>query len=220
MQLNPEELSKKDAYKLLIGSVVPRPIAWVSTVSKEGEHNLAPFSFFNVASRRPPMLSLSIGPGVQEREGTVKDTLQNIRDTESFVINIVPAALANEMHISSSHFAEEVDEFRKTGLTAEASSKVAAPQVKEAPISMECTLDRIIELGEDHLVLGKLVSFNIEDSYYKDGYINIEKLQPIGRLAGDYTFVEKIFDLPHPNLQEVMPQVKMQKGGGTIDAKN
>lgn len=211
MELNPKDLTKKEMYKLLIGSVVPRPIAWVSTVSKDGERNLAPFSFFNVASRKPPMLSISIGPGVQEREGTVKDTLQNIRDTGEFVINIVTGPLANEMQLSSSHFAEEVDEFAKTGLTPVPGSKVKAPRMKEAPISMECKLDRIIELGEDHLVLGELVAFNIEDSYYNNGYINIEKLRPLGRLAGNYSFVEKVFDLPHENLEAVMPEVEVQR---------
>jgi flavin reductase (DIM6/NTAB) family NADH-FMN oxidoreductase RutF len=202
MELYPEDLTKKEMYKLLIGSVVPRPIAWVSTVSRHGENNLAPFSFFNVASRKPPILSISIGPGVQERGGTIKDTLTNIRNTGEFVVNVVTASLADEMHISSKHFPEETDEFVKAGLTPAPGRKVKAPQVKEAPISMECELDRILELGEDHLVLGKLVAFTIEDSYYKNGYIDIEKLRPVGRLAGNYTLVEKIFDLPYNDLEK------------------
>ncbi len=116
MIIDPSNLEVQEGYKLLIGSVVPRPIAWTSTVSREGTYNLAPFSFFTVASRNPPMLCISVGPR-QGDGGPTKDTLENIEDTEEFVINIVSLALSNKMHESSKNHPPEADEFEKAGLT-------------------------------------------------------------------------------------------------------
>ncbi|WP_244445011.1 flavin reductase family protein [Oceanobacillus jeddahense] len=113
MLIDPARLSEKELYKLLIGSVVPRPIAWVSTKSKEGIFNLSPFSFFNVAPTKPSIFSISISPGTREREGNVKGTLKNIRDTKEFVINIVNASLAEAMKISAENLPPEMDEFQK-----------------------------------------------------------------------------------------------------------
>lgn len=184
-------------YKLLAGAVVPRPIAWVSTISKGGINNLAPFSFFTVASRNPPMLCFSVGPGVDEREGTVKDTLQNIMDTDEFVINIVSLPLAKAMHRSSESLQAEVDEFEVVGVTPEECIVVKASRVKEAPISIECQLEKILSLGTDNLVIGRVVRYHINDDIYMEGdKVNIEKLQPVGRLAGRYAYVDEFFSLP------------------------
>lgn len=204
MIINPDNLTAKENYKLLIGSVVPRPIAWVSTVSNEGKRNLAPFSFFTVASRKPPMLVISIGPGVGEREGTVKDTLRNIRDQKEYVINIVTASLGNEMHRSAENFSSDIDEFTYTGLTPVESAMVRPPRVKEAPINMECKLHDIIKLGDDHLVIGQMVQYHVWDELYEKGRINLEKLAPLGRLAGNYSLVETVFSLPNDNLEEFL----------------
>lgn len=214
MIINPDELNAKDTYKLLIGAVVPRPIAWVSTVSSEGKLNLAPFSFFTVASRKPPILAISIGPGVGEREGTVKDTLANIKEQKQYVINIATAALGNEMHRSSENLSEEVDEFEYTGLTPVASEIVKAPRVGEAPINMECELYDIIQLGGDHLILGRVVRYHVKDELYEKGRINLEKLAPIGRLAGNYSMVDKIFSLPDENLKDHLKVPVDVSGGG------
>lgn len=162
MIVDPGNLSGKDAYKLLIGSVVPRPIAWISTVGADGINNLAPFSFYTVASRNPPTLCISIGERSDDL-GPVKDSLKNIRDTESFVVNVVSVSLANAMHESSGGHPPEADEFEAAGLSAVSSGAVEAPRVGEALISMECRLDRIIPVGEDHLVLGTVVLFHIRD---------------------------------------------------------
>jgi flavin reductase (DIM6/NTAB) family NADH-FMN oxidoreductase RutF len=199
MIIDPSKLPTSEVYKLLTGAVLPRPIAWVSTVSKEGINNLAPYSFFTVASRQPPTLCISIGEGIQEREGTVKDTLVNIQEMEDFVINIASLTLGNEMHNSSINFQSEVDEFKAVGVTAVRSEKVHSPRVLEAPISMECKLHRIIQIGTDHLVLGQVVCYHIHDDVYLEpNKVNLEKLNPIGRLAGGkYTLVEKVFGLPH-----------------------
>ncbi|OOE12479.1 flavin reductase family protein [Fictibacillus arsenicus] len=197
MQFDPKELTEKDVYKLLIGSVVPRPIAWVSTISTEGVVNLAPFSFFNVASRNPPMLCISIGPGVGEREGTEKDTLVNIRNQKEFVINVVPSSLGNEMQKTSENLPSEVDEFEAAGLTTLDSTVVKPKRVKEAPIQMECQLEQVIQLGSDHLVIGRMVRYHINDDYYLGNYkVDLEKLQPLGRLAGNYSESTEFFSLP------------------------
>jgi flavin reductase (DIM6/NTAB) family NADH-FMN oxidoreductase RutF len=193
--LDPSELDPQSRYKLLIGAVVPRPIAWTSTVDPAGVRNLAPFSFFTVASRNPPMLCISVGPRVQRPPDT-KDTLSNIEETGEFVINIVSLPLSNTMYESSKSHPPEADEFEKSGLTPAPCEVVGAPRVSEAGVSMECVLDRVLELGTDHLVIGRMVRFHVRDDLYENGRINVEKLQPLGRLAGNYTKVETIFELP------------------------
>jgi flavin reductase (DIM6/NTAB) family NADH-FMN oxidoreductase RutF len=197
VQFDPKELTEKDVYKLLVGSVVPRPIAWVSTISTEGVVNLAPFSFFNVASRNPPMLCISIGPGVGEREGTEKDTLVNIRNQKEFVINVVTSTLGNEMQKTSENLPSDVDEFEAAGLTTLDSTIVKPMRVKEAPIQMECQLEQIIQLGSDYLVIGRMVRYHINDDYYLGNYkVDLEKLQPLGRFAGNYSESREFFSLP------------------------
>lgn len=204
MIIDPTKQTSKENYKLLIGSVLPRPIAWVSSVSSAGELNLAPFSFFTVASRNPPMLIFSIGEGVEERAGTVKDTLKNIREREEFVVNIVSAALANEMAKTGEHVAPDVDEFAYAGLTPARSEAVSVPRVKEAPVSMECELVQVIPLGDDHLVIGKVLRYHVADELYNNGRIDTKKLAPIGRLAGNYSPVESMFSLPNEYLEEYL----------------
>jgi flavin reductase (DIM6/NTAB) family NADH-FMN oxidoreductase RutF len=197
--IDPSNLEVQEGYKLLIGSVVPRPIAWTSTVSREGTYNLAPFSFFTVASRNPPMLCISVGPR-QGEDGATKDTLDNIEGTEEFVINIVSLALSNKMHESSKNHPPEADEFEKAGLTPAACEVVNAPRVEEAGVSMECLLDRVLSLGSDHLVIGRMVRFHVRDELYKDGRIDVAALDPLGRLTGNYTRIQTIFDLPAEDL--------------------
>jgi flavin reductase (DIM6/NTAB) family NADH-FMN oxidoreductase RutF len=193
--IDPDTLDPQSRYKLLIGSVVPRPIAWTSTVSGEGVHNLAPFSFFTVASRNPPMLCISVGPRTDQPPDT-KDTLNNIAEMGEFVINIVSLPLSNSMYESSGAHPPKADEFEKAGLTPAPCEVVTAPRVEEAAVSMECLLDRMLQLGTDHLVIGRMVRFHVRDELYKNGRIDVAKLQPLGRLAGNYTKVESIFELP------------------------
>ncbi|WP_246945066.1 flavin reductase family protein [Bacillus pinisoli] len=197
MEFNPSKLEVNQVYKLLSGSVVPRPIAWVSTISETGVLNLAPYSFFTVASRNPPMLCISVGPGVGDRQGTEKDTLVNIRSQKEFVINVVPTFLGNEMQKSAENVPTTVDEFELAGVTAIDSSVVKPKRVKEAPIQMECQLEQIIQLGSDHLIIGRMVRYHIEEDYYLGNYkINLDKLQPLGRLAGNYSENKDFFRLP------------------------
>jgi flavin reductase (DIM6/NTAB) family NADH-FMN oxidoreductase RutF len=199
MIIDPDTLDPQSCYKLLIGSVVPRPIAWTSTVSREGVRNLAPFSFFTVASRQPPMLCISVGP--RPDGDWDKDTLSNVEETGEFVVNIVSLSLSNTMFESSKNHPPEADEFEKAGLTPAPCEVVGAPRVEEAGVSMECLLDRVLPLGTDHLVIGRMVRFHVRDELYGDsGRIDVAGLDPLGRLAGDYTKVETIFELPKDDL--------------------
>jgi flavin reductase (DIM6/NTAB) family NADH-FMN oxidoreductase RutF len=193
--IDPDSLDPQSRYKLLIGSVVPRPLAWTSTMNRKGVHNLAPFSFFTVASRNPPMLCISVGPRTDQPPDT-KDTLSNIEEMKEFVINIVSQPLWNAMYESSRTHPPEADEFEKAGLTAAGCEVVRAPRVEEAAVSMECVLERVLELGTDHLVIGRMVRFHVREELYENGRINVAKLQPLGRLTGNYTKIETIFELP------------------------
>jgi len=197
MDIKLNELDKKSIYKLMTSSIVPRPIAWVSTVSKDGVYNLAPFSYFAGISSEPPLIIISIG---KKDKYIKKDTLKNIEEVGDFVINIVTKELADKMNVTALPFDEGVDEFKKAGLTPEKSKFVKAPRVKESPINIECKKFQIIEIGSMGLVLGEIVNLHVKDELLTDdGYINIDNLNLVGRLGGNkYCIVNKdnIFTLP------------------------
>jgi flavin reductase (DIM6/NTAB) family NADH-FMN oxidoreductase RutF len=166
MIIDSATLNPTSAYKLLIGSILPRAIGWVSTQSEDGVANLAPISFFTAVGRKPPMVSLSLQP---RSDGvTLKDTFVNIRDTGEFVVNMVTLPQAHAMHRSAFEFASDIDEFAAVGLEKEPSVAVRPPRVKDAPIALECKLDRIIPIGDlnDHVVFGEVVRFHIRDDVY------------------------------------------------------
>ena len=195
MIIDPSKLDTHAVYKLLSGAVVPRPIAWVSTRSKQDVFNLAPYSFFNVASREPPMLSISIGPRT-DGEAYAKDTLTNIRETQEFVINMVSVELANAMHETAMNHPPEINEFERAGVTAASCQTISAPRVAEAKISMECTVEHILKLGSDYMVIGRMQRYHVEDELIHKGRINLEKLDPLARMAGNFCQIGKLFDLP------------------------
>jgi len=141
------------------------------------------------------MLCISVGPRADHPPDN-KGTLSNIAEMEEFVVNIVSLPLSNAMYESSRSHPPEADEFEKAGLTPASCEVVAAPRVEEAAVSMECLLDRVLQLGTDHLVIGRIVRFHVRDELYENGRIDVAKLQPLGRLAGKYTKVETIFELP------------------------
>lgn len=178
-----EELDPAEIYKLLVGSVVPRPIAWISSRSRHGINNIAPFSFFNVASRFPPMLAVSIGQptDASKRE---KDTLGCIRDRGEYVVNICNEELLDGLVATSVELPGEIDEFSEAHLTPRRASVVDAPLILEAPISMECRLERLLPLGVDVLVVGEVVCFHIADRIRDSFRIAAEALRPVGRMAG------------------------------------
>ena len=195
MIIDPSELDTHSVYKLLAGAVVPRPIAWVSSRNRDGELNLAPYSFFTVASREPPMLAISIGPRTGG-ENFAKDTLTNLRETQEFVINMVSVELANAMHETGNNYPPEVNEFTRAGVTPIACEVVKTPRVAEAKISMECTVEHMLKLGSDYMVIGRLHRYHVEDSLISNGRIDLKKLNPLGRMAGNFTKIETLFDLP------------------------
>ena len=184
MQLDPREMAPTVVYKLLIGCVVPRPIAWVSTVDADGVNNLAPFSSFMGVCGDPPTIAFSSGP----REGQKKDTAANAARAGEFVVNVVDDPLAEAMNLTSGEYPPGVDEFALTGLTAVPGVRVGAPRVAEAPISLECRLSQIINVGcgPHQLVLGEIVYFHIRDELYnaETGRIDMHCLHPVARLAG------------------------------------
>lgn len=195
MIIDPSELDTTSIYKLLTGAVVPRPIAWVSSRSRDGVMNLAPFSFFNVASRQPPMLAISIGPRT-DGEDFAKDTLTNIRECQEFVVNMVSVTLANAMHESAINHPPDVDEFERAGVSPAPCEVITTPRVAEARISMECTLEHMLKLGTDHLVIGQMHRYHVDDELISNGRIDMMGLDPLGRMAGNFTKIESLFDLP------------------------
>jgi flavin reductase (DIM6/NTAB) family NADH-FMN oxidoreductase RutF len=186
MDVMPESLYWKDAYKLMIGSILPRPIAFVSTIDEKGASNLAPFSFFTAISAEPMMVCFS--PMRKGTDGSKKDTLINIEKTKEFVINIVSEQIAEQMNRCAGDFDPEVDEFVQSGLTKGKSKAVAPPRVKESLVHLECELHDVLHFGEKagsgSLVIGKVKHIHVDDALFYEGKIDSEELKPIGRLAG------------------------------------
>lgn len=206
MEIDPQRMPAPAVYKLLIGCIVPRPIAWVSTVDSDGVNNVAPFSFFMGVCNDPPTLAFSAGPrsgAAGTGSADLKDTVRNLEATGDFVVNVVDDALAEQMNRTSGDYPPEVDEFRLAALTAAAGVKVRAPRIGEAPISMECRVAQILRVGRGphSLVLGEIVYFHLRDDLYdqKAGRIDMRRLKPVGRLAGEmYAHVHDLFELKRP----------------------
>lgn len=182
MQVDPSKLGAEEAYRLITGIVVPRPIAWVSTLSSKGVLNLAPFSAFTFVSPKPPMLAISVG----RKSGAYKDTAHNILSTEEFVVHIADSVLMTTVHESSAEFPADVSEVEQLGLMTAASEKIRVPRVAVAPIAMECRFRQCIEFGDtrSRLLVGEILVFHIRDDLLKNGKIETEALDPIARIAG------------------------------------
>ncbi len=206
MELDPSTINQREMYKLMIGGIVPRPIAWVSTLNREGIRNLAPFSFFNGVSSSPPALSIAFSHTSDRADGR-KDTLRNILDTQEFVVNVVNETNVVVMNETATNFPEEVDEFAIAGVTSTPALLVKPPRVAEAPICFECTLHTSVPVGEGPgsatLVIGLIKHIYAHDDVINErGYINIDQLQPIGRLAGHgYCTIGRRFDLTRKTYQ-------------------
>jgi flavin reductase (DIM6/NTAB) family NADH-FMN oxidoreductase RutF len=183
VEIDPGMTVATDLYKVAIGAVQPRPIAWVSTCDDRGAANLAPFSFFTVASRSPLTIVVSVGKALEPKR--VKDTLANVEATGEMVVNIGTSNLLVQLAASGAPFPADVDEFEVTGLTPVPSRTVRVPRVAEAPIAFECVVDRLVPVGEDTLVLGLVQWIHARDDVIDDRFhIDLDRLAPLSRMAG------------------------------------
>lgn len=201
MTIDPAREDPRNLYKLMIGSIVPRPIAFVATLSGDGVRNLAPFSFFTGVSANPPVICFA--PMIRSSDGGKKDTLRNIEATREFVVNIVSEDFAAQMNMCAAEFPPEVDEFTQSGLTAVPSEVVAPPRVAESRIQFECRLVQVVEVSPrplgGSLVLGEIVRAHVAEELFDDFRIDPDRLRPIGRMGGfTYTRVTDRFDLVRP----------------------
>lgn len=199
IRIDPTQLSRQAMYKVLIGSVVPRPIAWVSSLSADGERNLAPFSYFNIACIEPPMLLFC----PQHRpDGSHKHTLDNVQATGEFVLHIVSEDLVAPMNQTSADYPQGMDEFEQAGLDTVPSDLITPPRVAAAKIAFECRAEQIVPLGGlagATVVIGRVLLVHVADDVWDDGYIVLDALKPVARLAGNgYARVTDTFDLPRP----------------------
>jgi flavin reductase (DIM6/NTAB) family NADH-FMN oxidoreductase RutF len=197
LRFDPAEQPTADIYKLMIGMVVPRPIAFISSLDAAGIRNLAPFSYFMACSADPPVICF-VASG---RPGPIptKDTLRNVLATKEFVVNIVSADFADKMNVASAEVAPEVDEFVLSGLTSTASERVQPPRVGESRAQMECRLRQTLAIGVNTVVFGDVLLFHVDEKIV-DGYkINPEGLDAIGRMGGPtYCWTRERFEMTRP----------------------
>jgi len=182
MRIDPAYLDPETAYRLITGVVVPRPIAWVTSLSATGVLNLAPFSAFMFVAPKPPMLAISVG-----RKGNIyKDTAQNILNNEQYVVHIADSSLMNAVHESSTEHPPDVSEVDELGLATLPGERIKVPRLAAAPIAMECRFRQCLEFGEtrSRLIVGEVLVFHIRDGLLQNGKIETKALDPIARIAG------------------------------------
>lgn len=204
MQFNPENTETQLVYKLLTGTVIPRPIGWISTVDENGTFNLAPYSFFNAFSADPPHVIFGSG----RRPGANKDTVSNIMETGEFVVNMVSESTADAMNITATETGPEIDEFKLANLTPVPSEVVAAPRVGESLVNFECKMVHHYQVEESQgagsmIVIGRVVMIHVDDDILgENNRIDYAAYQPVGRLAGsEYCRVNDLFSLDRPPSQ-------------------
>ncbi|MFN3398968.1 MAG: flavin reductase family protein [Ferrovibrio sp.] len=191
-EIRPADLPGDAAYKLLCGLVVPRPIAWVSTLSVDGISNLAPFSCFTFVSHTPPMLGVSIG----RRANGLKDTARNIHETQAFVVHIGDETLLDPLHRSGGEFPPEVSEADMLGLELVPSRLVAPMRVAKAPIAMECRLHKVVDFGNNQFFAGEIQLFHIREDLITGTRIDAGRLRPVARLGGpNYSMLGEIIGM-------------------------
>lgn len=203
ISFNPKDLSTGRLHGYLLSAVAPRPIAFASTIDKDGNSNLSPFSFFNVFSANPPILIFS--PARRVRDNTTKHTLGNVEAVNEVVINVVNYDIVHQMSLSSTEYPEGVNEFEKAGLTMLPSDEVKPFRVAESPIQMECKVNKIVKLGTEggagNLVICEVVKLHIsEEVMNEDNTINQEALDLVARAGGSYYSRAKsgFFEIPKP----------------------
>ncbi len=195
----PTELSKKQNYQLLTSGVAPRPIAFITTISEAGVLNAAPFSYFNVISAEPPLLSVSIG----RKKGQQKDTARNILQVGEFVVHVTDEDIIEAVNQSAMNLPPDESEVDKIKLSPTVSDVVGVPSIKETKVRFECKLEKhlVFEEGESatDVIIGKIVKYHVDDDLIKDGVVDTKKLKPVARLGGkQYAKLGKIFELERP----------------------
>jgi flavin reductase (DIM6/NTAB) family NADH-FMN oxidoreductase RutF len=218
MDVVPSQLAHREFYNILISAVVPRPIAWVSSLSASGQPNLAPFSFFNAVCARPPLLAFAPGMRSPKKSGAAagepggtpagvpKDTLRNIRETGEFVINLVTYELAEAMNLTSGDYDSSINEFEVAKIASAPSKRVRPRRVAESPVSFECKLHQILDFNPapegGSLVIGEIVSVHIDDRHLKEGRLDRDSLDLIGRMGGmQYTRTTERFEMVRPKVE-------------------
>lgn len=201
--IDPSQVSQPELHSILLTAVAPRPICFASTVDKEGNVNLSPFSFFNVFSSNPPVMIFS--PSRSGRDNTLKHTHENIVEVPEVVINIVNHDMVEQMSLSSTAYDKGVNEFVKAGFTQVPSEKVKPPRVGEAPVSFECSVMEVIELaqtpGAGNLIIVKVELIHVNDDYFTNGILDTEKLDLVGRMGGNWyirAIKDALFEVPKP----------------------
>jgi flavin reductase (DIM6/NTAB) family NADH-FMN oxidoreductase RutF len=210
MEISFEAVSARERYKILTGLVVPRPIAFVSTVSVEGRYNAAPFSFFNLMAVSPPTVIV----GINLRDGVKKDSLVNIEQTGEFVLNIVSESIAQAMNLCSIEASPDFDEICFAGLTPVPGVMVKAPRIAEAPAHLECRLSQLVTIAPGRqLVIGTVVHARVDDNLVDPGYsIDQQKLEAIGRMGGTlYARTGNLFSMARPDTEGLLAAQAAQK---------
>jgi flavin reductase (DIM6/NTAB) family NADH-FMN oxidoreductase RutF len=199
MEIEIGRMGRQEKYKLLIGCVVPRPIAWISSISAEGVINVAPFSFFNVACIDPMMISVSVG---RKAGGVPKDTARNIRETGEFVVNMVDVYNVDLANQTSADYPSATSEAEAVGLTLVPAKTLKVPRIGESRIHFECKLHQALTFGEPaqaDFLIGEVLHVQVADELYRDGKIDIETFAPVSRLAGhSYARIGEQFERPRP----------------------
>ncbi|UTF56791.1 flavin reductase family protein [Staphylococcus epidermidis] len=199
-KIKAETLSDMQNYKLLSGSIIPRPIAFVTTQNLKGDINAAPFCFFNVVNHTPPMIAIA----VQRTKGNRKDTSINIEQSGEFVVHITDEAIVNDVNETAAPLEYGVNELKRTSLSMIDSDLIKVPAIKEAKVRFECKLHQIVQLGNkdngSDLIIGEIVVYHIdEEVYFEDSKIDANQLNPVARLAGnDYSLLGQTFTVNRP----------------------
>jgi flavin reductase (DIM6/NTAB) family NADH-FMN oxidoreductase RutF len=192
MDIDPAALPPRDAYRLMISCIIPRPIAFVTTLSRAGVTNLAPFSFFNGVSSDPPVVSIAVAT---KRDGSKKDTWRNIEETGEYVINVVVPELMDAVIIGAREMPHDVSELDVAGIPTLPSTKVKPPRLAGSPINLECTLLKIVEVEETGLILGRVVMVHAKDEVVEGGRVDPRRLTFVGRMGDDlYCRVTDLFE--------------------------
>jgi flavin reductase (DIM6/NTAB) family NADH-FMN oxidoreductase RutF len=206
ISIDPSTQTDRENYNLLVGSIIPRPIALVTTLSQAGVLNAAPYSYFSIIASQPPLISIS----VQRKQGVMKDTSRNALEKGSFVVHITDESIIHMVNETAANLSPDESEVERAGFTPIASEMIDVPGLQEAKIRMECLLERAIQLGGSSngdneqppacdLLIGRVVRFHFDEDIYEDGHINPDKLNPMSRLAGiDYAKLGKRISVERP----------------------